>query len=163
MLKCRKFLCFNLLKSLLAVISLLLLMAKWCTVPPLSTPSRVRGNRVQLLYNRTKLCRVCAVLCTVGKGTYKMPWGHFMLYGVYAWRRFANLHQTPFDTNLSKYFFHHAMGNTKEAKCSEMLHVVASNTPKKCLKNIVMMLTLLTFSHSMTNTKHQHQIHHLHR
>ena len=69
----------------------------------------------------------CAVLCTVGKGTYKMPWGHFMLYGVYAWRRFANLHQTPFDTNLSKYFFH-AMGNTKEAKSSKMLHVVACNT-----------------------------------
>ena len=30
----------------------------------------------------------CAALCTVGKGTYKIPWGHFMLYGVYAWRRF---------------------------------------------------------------------------
>ena len=125
MLKCRKFMCFNLLKSLLAVISLLLLMAKWCTVPPLSTPSRVRGNRVQLLYNRTKLCRVCAVLCTVGKGTYKMPWGHFMLYGVYASRRFANLHQTPFYTNISKYFFR-AMGNTKVAKSSEMLHVVTN-------------------------------------
>ena len=104
----------------------------------------------------------CATLCTVGKGTYKIPWGHFMLYGVYAWRRFANLHQTPFDTNLSKYFFH-AMGNTTKAKSCEMLYVVASNTPKKCMKNIVMMLTLLTFSHSMTNTKHQHQIHHLHR
>ena len=103
----------------------------------------------------------CAVLCTVGKGTYKMPWGHFMLYGVYASRRFANLHQTPFDTNLSKYFFH-AMGNTTKAKSCEMLYVVASNTPKKCMKNIVMMLTLLTFFHSMTNTKHQHRIHHLH-
>ena len=126
MLKCRKFLCFNLLKSLLAVISLLLLMAKWCTVPPLSTPSRVRGNNC---CTTERNYAECAVLCTVGKGTYKMPWGHFMLYGVYASRRFANLHQTPFDTNLSKYFFH-AMGNTKKAKSSEMLHVVACNTQK---------------------------------
>ena len=123
---CRKFLCFNLLKSLLAVISLLLLMAKWCTVPPLSTPSRVRGNNCCTTEGNYA---EYAALCTVGKGTYKMPWGHFMLYGVYASRRFANLHQTPFDTNLSKYFFH-AMGNTKKAKSSEMLHVVACNTQK---------------------------------
>ena len=127
---CRKFLCFNLLKSLLAVISLLLLMAKWCTVPPLSTPSRVRGNNCCTTEGNYA---EYAALCTVGKGTYKMPWGHFMLYGVYAWRRFANLHQTPFDTNLSKYFFH-AMGNTKKqnlVKCCMLWHVIPKKVPEK--------------------------------
>ena len=44
-------------------------------------------------------------------------------------------------------------------KCCMLWHVI----PNKCMKNIVLMLTLLTFFHSMTNTKDQHQIHHLHR
>ena len=44
-------------------------------------------------------------------------------------------------------------------KCCMLWHVI----PNKCMKNIVLMLTLLTFFHSMTKTKHQHQIHHLHR
>ena len=158
---CRKFLCFNLLKSLLAVISLPLLMAKWCTVPPLSTPSRVRGNRVQLLYNRNEIMQSVLYCAQWGRVLTKCPGGTscFMGFMPQGGLQICTKHRlTQIFPNTS--FMQWEIPKKQNlVKCCMLWHVI----PNKCMKYIVLMLTLLTFFHSMTKTKHQHQIHHLHR